>query len=78
MDGKIHVGCGLKELERLGRDDEPKMKVSRRDFAYALSQRVNGGTTVAGTLVVAGAVGIRLFATGKNSSSLPKKYLGSV
>lgn len=40
------------------------IKVSRRDMAYVVSQKWNGGTTVAGTLIIADMVGIRVFATG--------------
>jgi pseudouridylate synthase len=40
------------------------MKISRRDFAAAISKRASGGTTVAGTMFVADKVGIKVFATG--------------
>lgn len=40
------------------------MKTSRRDLAFVLSKQWNGGTTVAGTLIAANAVGIDVFATG--------------
>lgn len=40
------------------------VKTSRRDLAYVLSQNWNGATTVAGTLIVANLVGIKIFATG--------------
>lgn len=40
------------------------VKTSRRDLALVLSRRWNGGTTVAGTLIVADMVGIPVFATG--------------
>lgn len=42
----------------------PTIKTSRRDLAYVLSQKLNGGTTVAGTLIIANMVGIKVFATG--------------
>lgn len=42
----------------------PTVKTSRRDLAVVLSKQWNGGTTVAGTLIIADLVGIRLFATG--------------
>jgi pseudouridine-5'-phosphate glycosidase len=44
--------------------DGEAVKTSRRDFAYVLGQRLNGGTTVAGTLICAELCGIKLFATG--------------
>lgn len=40
------------------------LKTSRRDLAYVLRQKFNGGTTVAGTLMVCNMVGIKIFATG--------------
>lgn len=40
------------------------VKTSRRDFAYVLGHHLNGGTTVAGTLICAELCGIKLFATG--------------
>jgi len=40
------------------------LKISLRDFATAISQKMSGGTTVAGTLFAAHQVGIKVFATG--------------
>lgn len=40
------------------------VKTSRRDLAYVLANKLNGGTTVAGTLMIANMVGIKVFATG--------------
>lgn len=46
-------------------DDRTKaVKTSRRDFAYVLGKRMNGGTTVAGTIICAELCGIKMFATG--------------
>ncbi len=39
-------------------------KVSRRDFAAAISRKDSGGTTVAGTMFAADKIGIKVFATG--------------
>ncbi|XP_055602644.1 pseudouridine-5'-phosphate glycosidase-like [Uranotaenia lowii] len=66
IDGRIKVGLSPDELARLAKIDSGKqtIKTSRRDMAYVLSQGLDGGTTVAGTLMVAGMVGIRVFATG--------------
>ena len=44
--------------------EESFRKISARDLAAAVAQRASGGTTVAGTLAVAGMVGVRVFATG--------------
>ena len=63
LDGKIHVGLTTAELTRLSNEDGVR-KISRRDFGIALARKENGGTTVAGTLIVARMAGIRVFATG--------------
>lgn len=68
LDGRILVGITSEDLERLAAsaaDSKAQMmKISRRDFAPAIARRLSGGTTVAGTMIVAAASGIRVFATG--------------
>ncbi len=63
LNGRIHVGLSNEELAQLaeGRD---MRKISLRDFAPAIAQSASGGTTVAGTLLVAQQAGIKVFATG--------------
>lgn len=63
MDGEIVVGLSGDEIERLGSADDV-LKVSRRDIAFALSQKRIGATTVASTMLAAHRAGIRVFATG--------------
>lgn len=63
LDGRIKVGLSRAELEKLS-ELSGAVKTSRRDMAYVLANRLSGGTTVAGTLMVANMVGIRVFATG--------------
>ena len=63
LDGKIHIGLEADELEKLANSPHPR-KISRRDFGIALAGKENGGTTVAGTLIVAHRAGINIFATG--------------
>ena len=63
LDGQIRVGLRPDELERLGRGGQLH-KISTRDFAPAIAQGWDGGTTVAATLLAAHRVGIRVFATG--------------
>jgi pseudouridine-5'-phosphate glycosidase len=69
LDGQIHVGLSDEELVRLA-DSESTLptggcaKVSHRDFATAIVKKLNGGTTVAGTMYAANMVGIKVFATG--------------
>jgi pseudouridine-5'-phosphate glycosidase len=63
LDGRLRVGLSRLEIERFARGaDLPK--VSRRDFAPLLAEKGSGATTVAGTMILADAAGIRVFATG--------------
>jgi len=64
LDGKIHIGLNDAQLERLASGKTPVRKISRRDFGIAIARREDGGTTVAGTLIAAHRVGIRVMATG--------------
>jgi pseudouridine-5'-phosphate glycosidase len=63
LDGKIRLGLSDEELVRLSQS-ESTLKVSHRDFATAIVKKVNGGTTVAGTMLAAHMSGIKVFATG--------------
>lgn len=63
LDGKIRVGLNPDLLAQLGAASRP-LKVSRRDFATAVTKKAHGGTTVAGTMYAAFQAGIRVFATG--------------
>lgn len=40
------------------------IKKKLEDFIFFLKQKLNGGTTVSGTMVVANLVGIQIFVTG--------------
>lgn len=70
INGRIKVGLTKDELTNLAnvknspKSNIPTVKTSRRDLAYVLSQKWNGGTTVAGTLIIAKMAGIKIFATG--------------
>ncbi|MGD8632115.1 MAG: pseudouridine-5'-phosphate glycosidase [Anaerolineales bacterium] len=61
--GAVKVGLSDVELERLALDPDA-VKVSRRDLAIAANGVLNGGTTVAATMYIAHAAGIKVFATG--------------
>jgi len=63
IDGVIRVGIDNNELKTLAQTTN-SVKVSRKDIAYAVSFGLNGGTTVSGTMTVAHAAGIKVFATG--------------
>ena len=63
INGNIHVGIDNSELKNLAQTTN-SVKVSRKDIAYAVSYELNGGTTVSGTMTIAHAAGIKVFATG--------------
>ncbi|MCL1995579.1 MAG: pseudouridine-5'-phosphate glycosidase [Defluviitaleaceae bacterium] len=64
LDGKIKIGLSHKEIEYLAVNSKNIIKCSVRDLAVVLSQKLDGATTVAGTMFCANAVGIPVFATG--------------
>src|SRR5450830_126859 len=57
MNGKIHIGLSHAELELLGQSKDA-LKVSRRDLPYVLTTKKLGATTVAATVICAGAKSI--------------------
>jgi len=63
LDGRLRVGLGDAELERLA-TEAGLAKLSRRDLPIALATGGSGATTVAATMIVAAAAGIAVFATG--------------
>lgn len=70
LHGRAHVGLDDRDLERLaqmarpGTSPDVVWKISRRDLPVAIAQGRHGGTTVAGTILIAAAAGIRVMATG--------------
>ena len=63
IDGRIMVGLSKNEIEFLATNDEV-IKISRRDLAVAISQKLSGSTTVASTMIIANMAKIAVFATG--------------
>ncbi|POF28225.1 pseudouridine-5'-phosphate glycosidase [Roseibium marinum] len=63
MDGRIRVGLGDADLDRLARAEDV-MKCSRADLTFALASGLYGATTVAATMMAAHAAGLKVFATG--------------
>src|SRR3954454_2910004 len=61
--GRCTLGLETDELERFLRRDGIR-KVAARDLAVASAQGLDGATTVAASLCIAGATGVRVFATG--------------
>jgi pseudouridine-5'-phosphate glycosidase len=66
LDGIVRIGVEPPQLERLARGESQASmhKISARDFAPAIACSWSGGTTVAGTLLAARCIGLRVFATG--------------
>jgi len=63
INGVIKVGLTPEEIEYLG-TAEGVLKVSRRDFPYCMARKMDGATTVAGTMMAAAMAGIKVFVTG--------------
>ncbi len=63
IDGVIKVGLSDEELDMLAKA-KGVLKVSKRDFGYAVSKKLNGATTVSATMLIAKMAGIKVFATG--------------
>ncbi len=65
LDGAIVVGISEEQIIHLANLPAGSVrKCSRRDLPIALALRQTGATTVAGTMIVADMVGIKVFATG--------------
>ncbi|KAF2230537.1 IdgA domain protein [Viridothelium virens] len=71
LDGQACVGLSAEELAKLtsSAGESSTLKLSRRDLSFATGMHlagksVNGGTTVAGTMILAHLAGIKVFATG--------------
>jgi pseudouridine-5'-phosphate glycosidase len=62
INGEIKVGLNSEELEMLAKKDF--IKVSKRDISKAVSEKLNGATTVSSTVIIAAKTGIKVFATG--------------
>ena len=63
INGDIIVGVTDEQLEYLATSKEI-LKVSRRDMAYVIANKLSGATTVAATMMISKLAGIDVFATG--------------
>ena len=63
LEGRVVIGLEPEQIELLGKSDEV-LKVSRKDFAYALATERVGATTVCATMIAAHLAGVPVFATG--------------
>ncbi|ANB12912.1 hypothetical protein AWJ20_1190 [Sugiyamaella lignohabitans] len=66
INGVPLVGTTPADLEYLaGKSSKSKMeKISRRDIPYIMSRKLSGGTTIAGTMILAHRANIKVFSTG--------------
>jgi pseudouridine-5'-phosphate glycosidase len=64
LNGVIHVGLTPLQLELLGKLGTKVRKVSRRDIALCVGEKLNGSTTVSATMIIAHMAGIKVFVTG--------------
>ena len=63
VEGRIKIGLSNLELEQFAQGAKT-VKVSSRDLPLAISQKQDGGTTVAATMICARMAGISIFVTG--------------
>lgn len=63
IEGELRVGLDEPTIDTLAQASDV-MKLSRADFAFAVSSGRNGSTTVAATMIGAHLAGISVFATG--------------
>ncbi len=64
IGGKLCAGLTDEQIDYLGREGHNVTKASRRDLPMLIAKGMDGATTVAATMIVAAAAGIRVFATG--------------
>jgi pseudouridine-5'-phosphate glycosidase len=63
LKGRLKIGLNREDLEYLAQA-KGVVKCSRRDLGYIVSQKLDGATTVAATMILSHLAGIRFFATG--------------
>jgi pseudouridine-5'-phosphate glycosidase/pseudouridine kinase len=66
LSGRIHIGLSHEQLAYLADPavNAKSIKLSRRDLARGIYSKVDAGTTVAGTMMLAQQIGVGLFVTG--------------
>ncbi|MBQ3201081.1 MAG: pseudouridine-5'-phosphate glycosidase [Clostridia bacterium] len=64
LGGKLCVGLTDEQLDYLARTGTKVIKASRRDIPLLVARKLDGATTVTGTMILASMAGIRIHATG--------------
>lgn len=63
MKGRLKIGLTKEELKYFA-TEKGILKTSRRDIPYITANKLDGATTVASTMILAGMAGIKVFVTG--------------
>ena len=63
IGGRLKAGLTNEEIDYMGKT-KGIAKVSRRDIPFIVSNKKDGATTVASTMIIAAMAGIKVFATG--------------
>ncbi|KAI5961296.1 hypothetical protein CANMA_003816 [Candida margitis] len=65
INGIPHVGLSVSQIQKFAESPRHSItKVSRRDIGYVMANKLNGGTTIASTMILSHLAGIKFFATG--------------
>lgn len=64
VGGQLTIGLSKAQIQHLGDDGSRPLKLSKRDVAFGMATRADGGTTVAATLAAANHAGISVLTTG--------------
>ena len=64
LGGKLCVGMEDAQLDYLARTGTKVIKASRRDIPLLVARKLDGATTVTGTMILAAMAGVRIHATG--------------
>ena len=67
LGGRLKCGLSKDEIEYLGKKGAEIVKTSRRDVPVVLSQKIDGATTVATTMMIANMADVKIFATDRKS-----------
>ncbi|EGW31886.1 uncharacterized protein SPAPADRAFT_56625 [Spathaspora passalidarum NRRL Y-27907] len=62
INGIPHIGLNHGQLQQLA--ESKATKVSRRDIGHVMANKLNGGTTIASTMILSHLAGIKVFSTG--------------
>ncbi|XP_043787121.1 pseudouridine-metabolizing bifunctional protein C1861.05 [Apis laboriosa] len=64
LNGQIHVGLNNEQLQILAESHSKTVKCSSRDISTIVAQKLNGGTTVSATMLIANLLHLPIMATG--------------